>query len=142
MVSISSRFTRDFGLDEARALVNAARSCQAPMSMSQIRVLGGANAHVPVDATAFGHRKHRFMVTFLAMYGGGPEVVAAQERWVSESVAAVAPISEGTYVNFLGQGQAKATIAYSEATLARLRAVKRRYDPDNVLRLNTNFVPA
>jgi FAD/FMN-containing dehydrogenase len=98
---------------------------------------------VPVDATAFGHRKHRFMVTFLAMYGGGPEVVAAQERWVNESVAAVAPISDGTYVNFLGQGQAKSTAqAYSEATRARLREVKRRYDPDNVLRLNTNITPA
>lgn len=143
MVSISSRFSRDFGLDEARALVNAAKSCEAPMSMSQIRVLGGANSRVPVDATAFGHRKHRFMVTFLAMYGGGPEVVAAQERWVNESVAAVAPISDGTYVNFLGQGQAKSTAqAYSEATRARLREVKRRYDPDNVLRLNTNITPA
>ncbi len=104
-VSIRSRFTRDFGPDEARALVNAARRCEAPMSMAQIRVLGGANARVPTDATAFGHRKHRFMVSFLAMYGGGPETVAAQERWVSESVASVAPISEGTYVNFLGDGR-------------------------------------
>lgn len=143
MVSIRSRFTRHFGLDEARALVNAAFECKAPMSMSQIRVLGGANARVPADATAFAHRGHRFMVSFLSMHGGSPEVHAAQERWASESVAAAAPVSEGTYVNFLGDGEARGLgAAYSADTLARLRQVKRRYDPENVFRINTNFAPA
>ena len=110
--------------------------------MSQIRVLGGAHARVARDATAFAHRDSRFMVTFLSMYGGGPDVIAAQERWVSDSVAAVAPVSEGTYVNFLGDGEAKGvTSAYPAATLERLRQVKRRYDPENLFKLNTNIAP-
>ena len=83
------------------------------------------------------------MVSFLAMYGGGPDDIAAQERWVGESVAAVAPVSEGTYVNFLGEGESKGVAsAYPAATLARLRGVKRRYDPENLFRLNTNFAPS
>lgn len=140
MVSVRSRFTKHFGLDDARALVSAAQQCTAPMSMSQIRVLGGATARVASDATAFGHRDSRFMVSFLAMYGGGPDVQAEQERWVSESVTSVAPVGTGTYVNFLGNGE-KGVAAYPAATLTRLRQVKRRYDPENVFKLNTNILP-
>ncbi|RYE08008.1 MAG: FAD-binding oxidoreductase [Hyphomicrobiales bacterium] len=143
MASVRSRFTGNFGLDDARAMVNAARACTAPMSMSQIRVLGGAAGRVPGDATAFAHRNSRFMVSFLAMYGGGPDIVEAQERWVSDSVAAVAPVSNGVYVNFLGNGEARGVAsAYPADTLARLRDIKRRYDPANLFRLNTNILPA
>jgi FAD/FMN-containing dehydrogenase len=143
MVSIRSRFSNHFGLDEARALVEAAKGCTAPMCMAQIRVLGGAHARFADDATAFAHRDSRFMVTFLAMYGGGPDVIAEQERWVGDSVATVAPVSEGTYVNFLGNAEAKgASTAYPAPTLARLREIKRRYDPENIFRLNTNITPA
>ncbi len=105
MVEIRSRFTDRFGIEEARALVEAANKCTAPMSMSQIRVLGGAHARVDAEATAFAHRSERFMVTFLAMYGGGPDEVAAQQRWVSESLAATAAAGSGTYVNFLGMAR-------------------------------------
>jgi FAD/FMN-containing dehydrogenase len=144
MVEIRSRFSSSFGIEEARAMVDAAFKCTAPMSMSQLRVLGGAHARVPADATAFGHRSHsqRFMVTFLAMYGGGPDEIAAQQRWVSESLAATVPSGVGTYVNFLGTGEPGLHVAYPAATLSRLRQVKRRYDPDNLFRLNTNVTPA
>jgi len=144
MVSVRSRFTNRFGLDEARALVAAAQSCTAPMSMSQIRVLGGAHIAVPADATAFAHRSDRFMVSFLAMYGGGPDEIAAQERWVANSLAAVVPAGAGTYVNFLGTEDAHSGVAaaYAPATRERLARVKHRYDPDNLFRLNTNIAPA
>lgn len=143
MVAIRSRFTDRFGIDEARALVVAATSCTAPMSMSQIRVLGGANSAVPADSTAFAHRRSRFMVSFLAMYGGGPDEVAAQERWVREALTSVVPTGSGTYVNFLGADEAQnGTVAYPFATRERLARAKRRYDPDNVFRLNTNIAPA
>jgi len=143
MVSIRSRFADRFGIEEARALVAAAKSCTAPMSMSQIRVLGGAHVAVPADATAFAHRSSRFMVSFLAMYGGGPDVIAAQERWVSDSLAAVVPVGAGTYVNFLCADEAQNhSVAYPTATRQRLAQVKRRYDPENLFRLNTNIAPS
>lgn len=141
MVSIRSRFADRFGIDEARALVAAAGNCTAPMSMSQIRVLGGAHTRIGRDATAFGHRASRFMVSFLAMYGGDAAEIAAQEHWVGESVASVAPQATGTYVNFLGMGETGGS-AYSSATMTRLRQVKRRYDPENLFRINTNVTPA
>jgi FAD/FMN-containing dehydrogenase len=143
MVAIRSRFTDRFGIDEARSLVAAANSCTAPMSMSQIRVLGGANSAIAAGATAFAHRTNRFMVSFLAMYGGGPDEVAAQERWVRDSLASVVPSGSGSYVNFLGAEEAQnGSAAYPSATRERLARVKRSYDPNNVFRLNTNIAPA
>ena len=143
MVAVRSGFSNRFGLDEARALVSAAKSCTAPMSMSQIRVLGGAASTIGNEATAFAHRDSRFMVTLLAMYGGGPEVVAAQERWVAEALSSVVPAGNGTYVNFLGADEAaRGEAAYPSATRERLARIKHRYDPENLFRLNTNIAPA
>jgi FAD/FMN-containing dehydrogenase len=143
MVSVRSGFAERFGLEEARALVAAAQACTAPMSMSQIRVLGGATAAVGRDETAFAHRDSRFMVTFLAMYGGGAEEITAQERWVQDALAAVVPAGSAAYVNFLGSPEAATgATAYPAPTRERLARVKRVYDPQNLFRLNTNIAPA
>jgi FAD/FMN-containing dehydrogenase len=55
--------------------------------------------------------------------------------------------SGGQYVNFLGQEalgrdplQAAAAV-YGPDKLRRLMAAKRRYDPDNLFRLNHNIPP-
>ena len=40
------------------------------MRVAQIRVLGGAMARVPADATAFAHRSSRIMVNLAAFYEG------------------------------------------------------------------------
>ena len=51
--------------------------------------------------------------------------------------------SDGAYVGFLGdEGEARVRAAYPGATWDRLAAVKRRYDPENVFRLNQNVPPA
>ena len=57
--------------------------------------------------------------------------------------AAVEPFSSGVYINDLAdEGQAGIRRAYSPAKLARLTAVKDRYDPDNVFHLNHNIRPS
>jgi FAD/FMN-containing dehydrogenase len=141
MVSVRSRFTKSFGLGEAGALLAAAENCDAPMVVAQIRVLGGAHTRVPADATAFAHRHQRFMVSVMSIYGGGPDVIAAQEAWAADSIEAIAPGAGSAYVNFLGaqEGDDGFAAAYPAATLDRLRRVKRRYDPENLFRLNENI---
>jgi hypothetical protein len=53
------------------------------------------------------------------------------------------PRTSGVYVNFLAdEGEARIRAAYPPATDARLAAIKRRYDPTNLFRLNQNIQPA
>ena len=56
--------------------------------------------------------------------------------------AALAPFASGVYVNVVfDQSPAELTRAYGEAKLARLAALKHRWDPDNVFHLNQNIAP-
>lgn len=56
---------------------------------------------------------------------------------------ALQPHRSGVYVNWLmEEGAGRIREAYGEAHYRRLRAIKRRYDPDNVFRLNQNIPPA
>ena len=112
----------------------------APMRMAQIRVLGGAAARVPVDATAYAHRKCRMLVAFIAM--GGPDAVARNEEWVGKCLLAADQGVAGAYVNFVAEeGPARVRDAYPAQTWKRLQQVKRRYDPENIFRLNQNVTP-
>jgi FAD/FMN-containing dehydrogenase len=63
---------------------------------------------------------------------------------VRECYSALEPYATGgVYVNFLAdEGRARVRAAYGEERYGRLVALKRAYDPDNVLRLNQNIDPA
>jgi FAD/FMN-containing dehydrogenase len=55
---------------------------------------------------------------------------------------AMAPFASGVYVNDLGdEGEAGVRRAYGAAKMARLAALKDRFDPDNVFHLNHNIRP-
>ena len=55
---------------------------------------------------------------------------------------ALAPYHTSVYVNFLmDEGEGRVRDAYAPATYERLLALKRRYDPENVFRLNQNIAP-
>ena len=119
--------------------VAAATSFPAP-TVASVRYLGGAFSRVPADATAFAVRDREamlFRVVFLP-----PDADAA-------SVAAVAPSWEplarritSTYGNFIEHAEPEhIPLIYPPATLARLRELKRSFDPHNVLARNHNVVP-
>jgi FAD/FMN-containing dehydrogenase len=113
----------------------------APMRVTQIRVLGGAMARVPADATAFAHRSRKFMVATSAIYGN-PQEKAQHEDWVTRFAAALGREKSGAYVGFLGdEGEARIRDAYPGPTWDRLQRIKARYDPTNVFRVNQN-IPA
>jgi FAD/FMN-containing dehydrogenase len=64
-------------------------------------------------------------------------------RWADDAAAALRRGEEGAYVNFLGdEGRERVRAAYPGATWDRLAEVKRRYDPENLFRLNQNVPPA
>jgi hypothetical protein len=126
----------------AEAILEQVETSTAQMAGVQLRVLGGAMARIPGGATAFGHRGARMLVNVAAMYGDsaeGPEHAA----WASSLATALSGGTSAAYVGFLGdEGEQGVRRAYPPATLERLTEVKRRYDPDNLFRLNPNVPPA
>ena len=126
----------------AEAILEHLEASTAQMAGVQLRVLGGAMARVPDDATAFGHRGAKMMVNVAAMYAT-PEEGPENEAWASSLATALADETSGAYVGFLGdEGDLGVRRAYPPATLERLAAVKREYDPDNLFRRNLNVAPA
>jgi len=114
----------------------------AMMRAVQIRVLGGAMARIPDDATAFAHRDRRFMVNVAALYER-PEEHDVYAPWVADLAAQLQRGPVGAYVGFLGdEGEARVYDAYPKPTWDRLAEVKARYDPANLFRLNQNVQPA
>ena len=113
----------------AETIVERLEASTAQMPVTQIRVLGGAMARVPNDATAFAHRDRRLMVNVVALYGD-PAERATDEAWVDAFAQAVQRGPVGAYVNFLGdEGEARVRKAYPAATWERLAEIKGRYDP-------------
>jgi FAD/FMN-containing dehydrogenase len=131
------------GIDShaAGTIIERIKASDAPMCAVQVRILGGAMARVPAEATAFAHRGRKIMANVAALYSR-PEEAAARDAWVAGLTAALHP-REGAYVNFLGdEGEARVREAYPGTTWDRLRAIKRRYDPENLFRRNQNIPPA
>jgi FAD/FMN-containing dehydrogenase len=122
-------------------IVDHVRAGTAMMRVAQIRVLGGAMARVPSDATAFAHRSSRLMVNVAALYEN-PDDRAQHEAWVDGLASALRKDTASAYVNFLGdEGEARVREAYPDPTWERLVTIKRRYDPTNLFRLNQNIPP-
>ncbi len=131
-------------LDEAaaRELIARLRTSTAQMTAAQIRVLGGAVARVPSEATAYAHRQRRVMVNVTAAYSSSEED-SVHRAWAEGAAAALRHGEDAAYVNFLGdEGLERVRAAYPGATWDRLAEIKRRYDPANVFRLNQNVPPA
>ena len=104
--------------------------------------LGGAIARVPEDAMAFGQRSAAWNLHILSMWED-PADAERQVTWTRELHAAMRPYATGgAYLNFIGnEGNARVRAAFGDEKYARLVALKRRYDPDNVFHLNQNIPP-
>jgi FAD/FMN-containing dehydrogenase len=134
-------FLDDVNVDTAALILDRLRTSSAQMAAAQLRVLGGAMARVPADATAFAHRQRAIMANVAALYGS-PDEAATHEEWVERFAGELRQGDGGAYVGFLGDdGPARIREAYPDGTWERLTEVKRRYDPTNLFRLNQNIPP-
>jgi hypothetical protein len=133
----------DMAIDAMLAAVSPEGRPQSPsMSVIQIRILGGAMARVPADATAFAQRSAPLLAAIAAV-GFEPATLEEQQEWVDATYYAARHASTGAYLNFLEkEGDERIREAYPPETYQRLAEVKHRYDPDNVFRLNQNIQPA
>jgi len=131
-------------IDDAAAahLVEQLESSDAMMRAVQVRVLGGAVADVPHDATAYAHRSAPILGQVAAM-APTAEAALGYRTFVTDLAGRLSDGRDGVYVNFVADGDPElVSVAYPGAHGERLAAVKRQYDPQNVFRGNLNITPA
>jgi FAD/FMN-containing dehydrogenase len=109
---------------------------------ASLQAYGGAIAEVPDDDSAFSQRDAAFEFVSAARWSdpGEDEERMSNARRYAASLEA---FSTGMYVNAMSdEGATGVARAYPPAKLARLRALKAAYDPENVFHLNQNITPA
>jgi FAD/FMN-containing dehydrogenase len=120
-----------------------AESIGSPLTVTFFQPLGGALARVPEDATAITPNAGRWVVHALGLWATDAESeyeLAWVRRWgefMEPYVRAGVPL---TFSADTGDDRVRAT--FGEAKYARLVALKDRYDPENIFRLNQNIKPS
>ena len=115
----------------------------SPLSLAAFFHLGGAVSRVDEDASAFSHREAAFALNIQAAWLD-PAESDRHIGWTRDFWRAIQPYSTGgVYVNFLSEdeGQDRVKAAYGAAKYERLVALKNKYDPTNLFRLNQNIKP-
>jgi FAD/FMN-containing dehydrogenase len=107
--------------------------------------VGAAASRVAPQATAFWNRHARYNMVLGSFWKVPGEGAERNTEWTRAAWAKLEPFTEGYYVN-LGESQQEAhahrvQTAYGE-NYPRLVALKKRYDPSNLFRLNANIKPA
>jgi FAD/FMN-containing dehydrogenase len=102
----------------------------------------GAPSRVGVNETAFAHRMTPFVLNIHTRWRD-----AADDKrclaWARDFHKSTEQFGQGVYVNFLSdEGDARVKDAYTREVWDRLLQVKKKYDPDNLFRMNQNIKPA
>ncbi len=129
--------------DEA-VVVHADYAQRLPTLKSTMHLypLDGAAARVAKDATAFSYRDARWVQVMVGV-DPDPANIGAARQWARDYWDALHPHSlGGGYVNMLmnDEGQERVRSTYRD-NYDRLAEIKRRYDPDNLFRVNWNIAP-
>jgi FAD/FMN-containing dehydrogenase len=132
----------DQGID---MIVDRAMNRPHPLTLIHLPLMGGATSRVAADESAFGDRSAAFMLSVDGNWvdAADDEAGIAWTRAMVEDAMALAS-ARGTYLNFNSEAVADDAIraAAFGGNLARLAAVKDRYDPGNRFRLNANVAPS
>jgi len=123
------------------AIIDFAGRLPAPQCEIFLGLIAGAANRVAPAATAYAHRLTRFVLNVHARWDH-----PADDRrciaWAREFFKASAPYaSPGAYVNFMTADEGDRIAAAYGSNYPRLVEIKRKYDPDNLFRMNQNIAP-
>jgi FAD/FMN-containing dehydrogenase len=136
-------FVRELPDELIAVLVEALGALRRPPGAILIESLHGAPKDVDPDSAALGYRDAAFNVSVMASWTDAShddEHIA----WARQTAAAIEPWSvSGGYANYMQADEPLERIraAFGPASFDRLRALKSRYDPDNILHRNQNIPP-
>ncbi len=139
-----SRYLNELSAEAIEALIRLNEASPSRHSTLDVWQLGGALGRIPLQNTAFGDRSAPYLIGIEANWER-PQDDAACIEWGREVFRALEPFSsDREYFNFPGlyeEGDQSVRNTFG-ANLGRLQSVKRKYDPDNLFRLNHNIPPA
>ena len=140
-----SNYLKDLSNEAIGTMVDLFATAPALETHMVIENLGGAVSRVGRDETAFNHRDASYNLLIVGMWTDAADN-EKNVRWVREAWEAMQSFSSGAvYVNYLGQesdeGADRLKAAYGPEKYERLVALKNKYDPTNLFRLNQNIRP-
>ena len=135
-------FIPELGPQLIHTAIDAYSRVPSPMSSILFFPIHGAASRVPVDATAYPHRRGIHM----GIYSLWTDRAQREPNvsWVRSTWEAIQPfVPGGVYVNELGddEGDDRVRQAYGP-NYVRLAQLKAKYDPQNLFHLNANIKPA
>jgi hypothetical protein len=139
-----SEFINTISDDFIEGAVSAFERVPSPLSAMLLEQFGGAVSRVPRDATAFDQRDSEYNLVIVSRWTEAAER-DKNVKWARETSDMAAAYTNGrVYVNYIGAGESpdRVRAAFGEEKFARLSAIKRKYDPTNMFRMNQNIPPA
>ena len=132
-------------LPDAAIDVHLAHAAKLPSTFSLMHLypIDGAVHRTTSDATAWGARDATWSMV-IAGIDPNPAKAAELKAWATDYWAAVHPFDrDGAYPNFMmgDEGEARVRASYGD-NYPRLAALKRKFDPANLFRINHNIRPA
>jgi hypothetical protein len=136
-----SSFLKHLSDEAIEVMVRVVAEMPSPISGVAFQQMHGAASRVPLAETAFPHRDEHYDFVILSQWADAADS-ARNTQWTRESFEAMQPFLErGVYVNDLGEeGEERVKEAYG-SNYDRLVALKNKYDPTNLFRLNQNIRP-
>jgi FAD/FMN-containing dehydrogenase len=136
-------FVRELPDELIDALVRSVVDLGHPPSHVLFESLHGAPKDADGSLGPVGYRHAAFNVSAMAVWQD-VELDLRHIAWARDTAAAVEPWSvSGGYMNYMQADEPidRVRAAFGDEAFARLQALKRRYDPTNVLRRNQNIPP-
>ena len=136
-----SSYLKELSEEAIEVMVEYVSEVPSPATGVGLQQMHGVASRVDPTATAFPHRDEHYDLLILSQWAD-PAESESNVEWTRSLFEAMKPFCEGgVYVNNLGdEGEDRVREAYG-ANYERLLALKGKYDPTNLFRLNQNIKP-
>jgi FAD/FMN-containing dehydrogenase len=142
---MKAEFLEELGDEAIAKLVAHGMARPGPMAQLLLEPMGGAIARVGEDDTALGRRDVPWCYHALGLWmDPDPATDEAHVAWTRALAADLEPhTTTGVYLNYTSdEGEERVRATYGPAKYERLVALKDKYDPKNLFRLNQNIRPS
>jgi FAD/FMN-containing dehydrogenase len=139
----SGEHLRELSDDAIDVFVDYAGRLDSPLSQAIMFRNGGAVGRVPDDAMAAGHRDAAYLMHPIAVWDD-PADSEQHISWCRDLCSAMRPhTTGGVYLNMtMDEGERRVRAGYGAEKYRRLVALKDKYDPGNLFRVNQNIRPS